>query len=591
MKKFFYTLFISSSLMASNITTTTMLDNTYYCVESKADGNILVDFTLIKNGDVHLKPIMKAGSTFEYQIDGNLILITDPDSDGEALKLSNATEDSFDLLYSEDGFTTEILLWSCHDNIDDMYTEADAIFPTVVDSAITLDGIATALEWDGMVELDATETLGDPIDITTMKLAKDSDYIYILVQTDKDISTFLPGTDDNGWIHTLWLGLNEIEIGTQNGAFTQWRQAWPDGVPNGIPDAWNELAGKAELVINGNTIEAKYPRSLLQNQEYIAVSAAFGADNQSHTQEDEDDYNIDGIENAAWIGDIQKIADGSTPDISLPLNTDNLSGLALFCTGDLFLHTFKFIQRGDSYINSFNGDWLETTNFFLNDIDTFTLFGDFEIDLTEISSSSVSFNNVAEDFSSICYRTFKESLDYENRYTDLIPFGTMAINGTIDGWDNTLEITADTTIGNPIDITKINVSKDEDNLYLMFQTDSSISDYFNANSSNILWISLNDRFEFGKHKDGEWFEYNAGDHKFSILPQEMDINNTISNTVFQVSIPRNLVGSYLSLKVELGEYVGGDDGSNPSDVEYINFRLEETKTQSVFPAIIMYLLN
>ena len=182
MKYFFYTLLISSYLAAGTINTTTMLDKTYHCVEPDEYG--LIDLTFIKNGLAHVNPLFDLGSAFEYSVEGNLIFLSE---EGESLKLSNATENSFDMFISDDEFITERLLWSCHDNIEDSFTEADATLPAITNSTITIDGIVGGAEWDGMVVLDATKTIGTPIDITTMKLAKDSNYIYIMLQTDNNI--------------------------------------------------------------------------------------------------------------------------------------------------------------------------------------------------------------------------------------------------------------------------------------------------------------------------------------------------------------------------------------------------------------------
>ena len=589
MKKFFYILLLLSSyVMASPITTNTMLDNTYYCVETDSDGSALIDLTLIKNGTAYVNPLFKPGFTFEYQVSDNTIVATNEEMN---LTLLNAAEDRFDL------FIENYLLWSCHDNFEDALANADATLPTVANATITVDGIAQAAEWAGMVEIDATETLGERIDITTMKLAKDNEYIYMLIQTDKEISTFIPSTDEDGWNNTLWLNMNGIEIGTQDGSSTQWRSAHPEGVPNGIPSN-GSLQGEAELVINGNTVEAKYPRSLLDDKDYITISASFGSDKPGdiNGSENDDNYNEDGVGSAAWIGTIANTYDGSKQDTSLDLNANNLAGLSLFCIGEDYSLNFNFTHSGTAYINNFYSEWLEQGDYVVDDIDTLTLFGDFTLALTDISSESVILNNDAEDFHPLCYRTFKDALDYKNSHTDVISSGTMSIDGTTNGWENTLQISADTKVGSPIDITQINISKDDNNIYLMFQTDKPISDILPGNDGNgndyMLWIDINDRFEIGSNGYGEWFEYGLGDHGFNTEPTKMNIDYIFNGNVFQASIPRDLVGPYLDLSIEFAAYDGSlGEAAYTIDEEKINFIVEESDKKEISPAIIMYLLN
>lgn len=583
MKKILYGLLIVSYVVAQPITTSSMVNKTYSCVDRYEDA--LLDLTVGSNGLIYVNPWFDSGDVISYKAQSSSTILVDG---VELATLSNATENSFDLTIPGEVY------FNCHDNFENALKNADSLLPTITDGIIVVDGNAN--EWNGMTNIDATQTTGFPLDITTMKVSKDSNYIYILIQTDKDISTFMPGTDSQGWNNTLWIHLNNIEIGTQNGVSTQWREAWPGNVPLGIPAAsWDDLVGEAELVINGNTVEAKYPRTLLNNLDYIHVSASFGSDRPGDTNESGDDYSNDWVGTAAKINSTSNTVDGIIADTSLDLNAYNLSGISLVCTGNLFLDTIRFTQTGDFYLNSFSGEWNDHATYTVNDIDRLTLNmeGGFVLDLTNITSDSVTVNNALEGFSSTCYRTFTEALSHRN--TDLVPQGTMTLDGTVNGWENTLKITADTQSGSPIDITQINVAKDNDYVYLMFQTDNPIVGFLPGNDGSgneyMLFMDINDQFTIGSNGYSNWFIYSSGDHDFSTSTLvDMGIDYTVNSTVFQTRIPKDLVGKFPSIAIRFAAH-NSITGENAYDIdnEKINFIVDEPTTQINLPAL-MYLL-
>lgn len=575
-----------SYVAAQPITTSSMVNKTYTCVDRYEDA--LLDLTVGNNGLIYVNPWFDSGDVISYKTQSSSTILVD---NVELATLSNTTENSFDLTIPGEVY------FNCHDNFENALKNADSILPTVTEGTIVVDGNAN--EWNGMTNIDATQTTGSPLDITTMKVSKDSNYIYILIQTDKNISTFMPGTDSQGWNNTLWIHLNNIEIGTQNGVSTQWREAWPGNVPLGIPAAsWDDLVGEAELVINGNTVEAKYPRTLLNSLDYIHVSASFGSDRPGDTNESGDDYSNDWVGTAAKINSTSNTDDGIIADTSLDLNAYNLSGLSLVCTGDLFLYTMRFTQTDEFYLNSFSGDWSDHATYTVNNIDSLTLNmeGGLDINLTNITSDSVTVSNALEGFSSTCYRTFTEALSPQNIDANVIPEGTMTLDGTVNGWENTLKITADTQSGNPIDITQINVAKDNDYVYLMFQTNNPISDVLPGNDGSgnkyMLFMDINEQFTIGSDGTSNWFVYYAGDHYFSPLTvADMGIDYVVNNTVFQTRIPKYIVGNFPSIAIKFGANNFAGDTVYEIDYEQINMIVDEpATTQKSLPAILYMLL-
>jgi len=592
MKRTIKTAFIAASCCAAAhaavITTDSMVGKTYYCAVPQEIG--VMDISLLDTGILVHKPLaVFPGDGMIYRIQNSSTLLID---NQETWTLSNATETSFTMT---PGNSTPV---NCFDNFEDAFAMTDVVLPHAATAAIVLDG--NAAEWSGITDqLDASRTTGSPIDITTMKVAKDADYVYVLVQTDKDISTFLPNTDPvTGWINTFWMHLNTIEIGTQNNSATEWREAWPEGVRYALADGGNQLAGQAEMVISGNTVEAKFPRSALESSEYAYVSASFGIDDPSSVMENADETIYDEVEGGVRVTDVPHTTDGTTPDASLLLNTDNLAGVALFCTGDIPFESVKLSADGTYYVNSFVAEWLDHGNYTITDIDTMSFDG-FILDLTEITASSVRVTHTgdADAFSALCYRTFAEALAHEKTLTDLLPKVTPSIDGQTATWGNTLAVTADSQTGSPIDITQINLSKDDDYVYMMIQTDTPITEFMPGQDGNgnfyQLQVSVNERFQINGDGNSIWVNYSVPNFYFMQDPNVMGMTYAVNGTVLQAKIPKDMVGPYMQLGVA---FTAVDPNTYDTvytiDSEKKNVFVEDFAQHSnVSPAVLMYLLN